>query len=214
MQLFWHGLSSIRIEGKVGETEATLLTDPYSNETGLRFPRTTEPDMLVLSHQDRGRFNIEGVGGAPFIVSDPGEWEVKGLFATGIQDPEAEKEEERHVIYRFDVEGMSIAFLGQIKRALTTNEIEALGDIDILLLPVGGGTVLDAKAAAEMITTLEPRMVIPMYYDIDGLKEKLGSVDAFIKQIGGAKRQDANKLKISKKDLPADDVIITVLERA
>lgn len=214
MQLFWHGLSSIRIEGKLGETEATLLTDPYPNESGLRFPRTVEPDLLVLSHQDRSRFNLEGVGGSPFIVSDPGEYEVKGLFATGIQDPDAEKDEARHIIYRFDVEGMSTAFLGQIKRKLTAAELEALGNIDILLVPVGGGDVLDAKTAAEMITTIEPRIVIPIHYDIPGLKEKLAGVDAFIKQLGAAKRQDATKLKISKKDLPADDVIVMVLERA
>lgn len=214
MQLFWHGLSSIRIEGKLGETEATLLTDPYPNESGLRFPRTVEPDLLVLSHQDRSRFNLEGVAGSPFIVSDPGEYEVKGLFATGIQDPGAEKDEKRHVMYRFDVEGMSIAFLGQMARKLTAFELEAMGNIDILLVPVGGGDVLDAKTAAEMITTIEPRIVIPIHYDIPGLKEKLAGVDAFIKQVGAAKRQDATKLKISKKDLPADDVIIMVLERA
>lgn len=214
MQLFWHGLSSIRIEGKLGETEATLVTDPYPNESGLRFPRTIEPDLLVLSHQDRSRFNLEGLIGSPFVVSDPGEYEVKGLFASGIQDPKADKEKQRHLIYRLDIEGISLAFLGQMKRALTTFEIEALGDIDILLVPVGGGEVMDAKAASEAIAIIEPRMIIPMYYDVPGLKESLGTVDAFIKQLGTAKRQDANKLKISKKDLPADDVIVTVLERA
>lgn len=214
MQLFWHGLSSIRIEGKIGETEATLLTDPYPNESGLRFPRTIEPDLLVLSHQDRERFNLEGVVGSPFIVSDPGEYEVKGLFATGIQDTKADTDKSRPLIYRFDIEGISLAFLGQLKRSLTTYEVEQLGNIDILLLPVGGESVLDSKAAVSTITTVEPRIVVPMYYDVPGIKEKLGTVDAFCKQMGVCKREDANKLKISKKDLPADDVIIYVLERA
>ncbi len=214
MQLFWHGMSSIRIEGKTGETEATLLTDPYPNESGLRFPRTIEADMLVLSHQDRDRFNIESVLGKPFIVSDPGEYEVKGLFASGIQDPTAEKDELRPLIYRLNIEGMSLAFLGQMKRALTAFELEELGDIDILLIPVGGGSVMDAKTAAEMITLIEPRMVIPIHYAIEGMKEELGTVDAFIKLLGATKRQDANKLKISKKDLPVDDMLVTVLERA
>jgi L-ascorbate metabolism protein UlaG (beta-lactamase superfamily) len=214
MQLFWHGLSSIRIEAKQGETEATLLTDPYPNESGLRFPRTTEPDLLVLSHQDRSRFNIEGVGGTPFIVSDPGEYEVKGIFAHGIQDPEAEKDAMRPIVYRFDAEGISLAFLGQLKRQLTTHEVEQLGDIDILLLPVGGGDVLDSKSAVETISTIEPRIVVPLYYDTPGVKAKLGTVDAFCKQMGVCKREDATKLKISKKDLPAEDVVIWVLERA
>ncbi len=214
MQLFWHGFSSIRIEGKVGDVEATLLTDPYPNESGLRFPRTIEPNIVVLSHQDRSRFNLESMVGSPFIVSDPGEYEVKGLFAHGIQDPTEGKEADRPVIYRFDIEGMSLAFLGQLKRQLTPFEVEELGDIDILLLPVGGGEVLDSKAAADMISIIEPRMIIPLHYDVPGVKEQLAGVDAFCKQLGVCKRQDANKLKITKKDLPAEDMLITVLERA
>lgn len=214
MQLFWHGLSSIRLEAKNGETEATLLTDPYPNESGLRFPRTIEPDVLALSHQDTSRFNLEGATGTPFTISDPGEYEVKGIAVNGIQDPNADKDEKRPVIYRFTAEGVSIAFLGQLKRQLTTFEVEQLGDIDILMLPVGGGDVLDSKAAVETITTVEPRIIIPLYYDVPGVKEKLTTVDAFCKQMGVCKRQDANKLKISKKDLPADDMLIVVLERA
>jgi L-ascorbate metabolism protein UlaG (beta-lactamase superfamily) len=214
MQIFWHGLSSIRIEAKTSNTEATLLTDPFPNESGLRFPRTIEPDMLLLSHQDRTRFNLEGAPNAPFIVSDPGEYEVKGIFAHGIQDPAAEQEGQRPIIYRIDAEGMSIAFLGQLKRPLTPFEVEEIGDIDILALPVGGGNVLDSKTAADAITTIEPRIVIPLYYDTDGVKEKLGSVENFCKQLGVCKRQDSNKLKISKKDLPTEDMLVAVLERA
>lgn len=214
MQLFWHGLSSIRIDAKQGETEATLLTDPYPNESGLRFPRTIEPDVLVLSHQDMSRFNMEGAMGTPFTIHDPGEYEVKGIAVNGIQDPTADKSELRPVVYRFVAEGISIAFLGQLKRQLTSYELEQLGDIDILLVPVGGGDVLDSKAAVETITSVEPRIVVPLYYDVPGVKEKLTTVDAFCKQMGVCKRQDANKLKITKKDLPADDMLIVVLERA
>ncbi|MFH1078019.1 MAG: MBL fold metallo-hydrolase [Patescibacteria group bacterium] len=214
MQIFWHGLSSIRIECKSMNTEATVLTDPYPNETGLKLPRTLAPDMLLLSHQDRSRFNLEGVGGTPFIISDPGEYEVKGAFAQGIQDPSAETDAKRPLIYRIDAEGMAIAFLGQLKRALTPHEVEALGDIDILALPVGGGNVLDAKLATETIATVEPRIVIPLYYDVEGVKEKLGTVDAFCKQLGVCTRQDVNKLKIARKDLPTEDMVIMVLERA
>ena len=92
--------------------------------------------------------------------------------------------------------------------------MEELGDIDILALPVGGGNVLDSKTAADAITTIEPRIVVPMYYDTPGVKEKLGSVDAFCKQLGVCKRQDSNKLKIVKKDLPPEDMLVAVLERA
>lgn len=213
MQIFWHGMTSIRIEVKQGDSEATLLTDPYSNETGLRFPRTAEPDLLVLSHQDRKRFNIEGVGGKPFVIADPGEYEVKGIFVRSIQDPKVGTEAQRAMVYRFDAEGMSVGFIGGLKRQLTAEEIEALGDIDILLIPVGGGSVLDAKAATEMINTIEPRIVVPICFDTPGLKESLGGVEPFCKQMA-CTRQDATKLKIAKKDLPVEDMQVVVLERA
>ena len=204
----------MRIEAKQSDTDVTLLTDPYDNETGLRFPRTVEPDVLVLSHQDRKKFNLDGAGGSPFIISDPGEYEVKGMFVHGVQDSAADKTEKRPVVFRFTCEGISLAFLGQLKRALTNAEVEQLGDIDILMLPVGGGSVMDAKTAAEVITTVEPRIVIPLCTALPGLKEEFGTIDAFMKQLGATKRQDAAKLKIAKKDLPADDMVITVLERA
>lgn len=214
MQIFWHGYTSIRIEAKTGDAECTLLTDPYENESSLRFPRTLQPDVLVLSHQDRSKFNLEPVQGTPFIVSDPGEFEVKGMFVTGIQDKTKDEGKERPVMYRFTAEGMNLAFLGGMKRVPTEAEMAELGNIDILLIAVGGGDYMDAKMAAEIIAELEPRMVIPLAYDIPGIKAKLGSVDAFVKQLGASQRQDANRLKIAKKDLPADQLVITVLERA
>lgn len=213
MQIFWHGMSSVRIEAKQGDREATLLTDPYFNETGLRFTRTAEPDILVLSHQDRKRFNLEGVGGTPFIIADPGEYEVKGIFVRSIQDPTVGTEAQRPMVYRFDAEGMSVGFIGELKRQLTAEEVEAMGDIDILLIPVGGGSVLDSKQATEMINTIEPRIVVPLYFDLPGLKESLGGVETFCKQMV-CTRQDAAKLKIAKKDLPVEDMQVVVLERA
>lgn len=213
MQIFWHGYSSVRIEAKNGEKVCTLMTDPYHNESALRFPKTVEPDILVLSDQDTSRFNLEGVPGSAFTISDPGEFEVKGVFVRGIQDPSVGVGEKlRPVLYRIVAEGMSVGFLGQIKRALTDMEIEELGDIDILLIPVGGGEVMDSKLANEMISRIEPRMVVPLHYDIPGIKTKLSGVDTFCKNLV-CTRQDANKLKVAKKDLPTEDLVVTVLER-
>lgn len=215
MQLYWHGYSSVRIEATINQTDVSLLTDPYENEAGMRFPRTISPDMLVLSHQDRSRFNLEPIQNHPFIVSDPGEYEVKGLYVYGIQDPTVEPGvKERHVIYRFMVEGMSVAFLGQINRALTDVELERLENVDILLLPVGGGEVMGPKLASDTISRIEPRIVVPLHHDIPGAAKKLEHVDAFCKALGVCKREDSSKLKITRKDLPADDILVTVLERA
>ncbi|MBU2566452.1 MBL fold metallo-hydrolase [Patescibacteria group bacterium] len=214
MQIFWQGYSSIRIETKVGEIACTVMTDPFENEASIRFPRATEPDILVLSNQDSKKFNVSGVAGKPFVISDPGEYEVRGVFVTGIQDPTADEGKQRPLVYRIDAEDIGIAFLGGLQRELTNDEIEDLGNIDILILPVGGGDALEAKMATKMISAVEPRIVIPVNYHISGIKNELGTVDQFCTAMGVCKRQDVNKLKISKKDLPADDILVMVIERS
>ena len=211
MQLFWHGYSSVRIESKNGDKACTLVTDPFENEAAIRFPRTTEPDVILLSREDRKKFNLEGPGGSPFIISEPGEYEVKGVFITGIQDPASN---DGAVIYRIFTEGMSIAFFGQAKRKPTDDELEKLENVDILLLPIGGGEAISGGDASDIISEIEPRVVVPIYYDLPGLKTKLGSVDTFCKQLGACERENMNRLKIQKKDLPPDSMLVAVLDRA
>lgn len=213
MQIYWHGYSSIRVEAKQGDTSAVVMTDPYENEAAMRFPRAIEPDILLLSHQDRGRFNVAGAAGKPFLISDPGEYEVRGVFVNGIQDIQADQGLKRPLIYRIDAEGIAVAFLGQLHRKLTDAELEALGNIDILILPVGGGDAMDAKLSSSLISMVEPRIVIPINYHVSGIKTKLGTVDQFCSALGGCKRQDLNKLKITKKELPAEDIVVMVIER-
>ncbi len=195
--------------------EVTLLTDPYENEVSLRFPRTLTPDILVLSHQQRARFSLDSIQGTPCVISDPGEYEVKGVLVQGLQDPSVERgSKERAIIYRFSLEGLALGFLGQINRKLTDMELEGLGNIDILLLPVGGGQALDAKLASDIIADIEPRIVVPLYYELPGLKIKLASVDAFCKSFGARHRENFAKLKMTKKDLPHEELLVAVLERA
>lgn len=209
MQIFWHGFSSVRIETKAADTGALLVTDPYANDTGIRFPKTLEPDLVLLSDTDRKRFNLDALANAPFVVSEPGEYEKAGIFARGIALPEG-----GGIVYRIDAEDMSVAFLGALNRPLTSDAIELLGDIDILIVPVGGGTVLDASAAQHAVEAVEPRIVIPVHYAIPGVKETLDSVDAFCKVLGSCSRENVNKLKISQKDLPQDTMKVVVIERA
>lgn len=212
MHIFWHGLTCIRIEAAHGDKEATLVTDPYDSDTGLRFPRTLAPDVVALSHQDRKRFSLDGFTNTPFVIADPGEYEASGIFSYVHALPNGA--EGHGLMYRFELEGISLGFLGTVNRVLTEEELGKLDNIDILLLPVGGGNALSAKQAAEIIQVVEPRMVVPLNYHVEGLKEKLGTVDAFCKELGVSKRENLNKLKISKKDLPAEDLVVTVLERA
>ena len=214
MHVYWHGLTSLRIETETRIGPVSLITDPFSSEkTGLKFPKTLTPDVVVLSHQEKKRFDLSMFENTPFLIQDPGEYEVKGIFVTGIPIEYPDKMHPHGVIYRFTIEGMTIGFLGGLERVPTDQEIELLDAIDILALPVGGGGHLTPQQAMETITRIEPRLVIPLGHALDGMTDDRGHVDQFCQIMGACKRNDASKLKIQKKDLPADELVVTVLEK-
>jgi len=215
MQISWNGLGSFVISGKPIQGEVSLVTDPYQNETGLRFPRTLSASLVVQSHQSEMADNLEAVASPEdkktFVVRHAGEYEVSGLFVTDVNAPL--KDGTAHTVYRIELEDISIGFLGALDRELTDKEMEYLGAIDILIVPAGGGSVLNAKGAAGVVGQIEPRLVIPSYVQVDGLKTKLDSEDAFIKELGVSK-EEMNKLKITKSALPQEDMGVIVLSRS
>lgn len=213
MHLYWHGLTSVRIESSLGDTSCTLLTDPYGSEAGLRFPKTIEPNVLVLSYQDRKQFALDALKNKPFLIADPGEYEVQGVFVFGTPLQAEGAKAPFPLLYRFEIEGMSIGFLGGINQVPTEELLGRLENIDILLLPVGGGPYLDPMKAKEIVLELEPRIVVPLGFATDGCTLPLAAADMFCKEVGGM-RQDGNKLKIARKDLPAEQLVVFVPERA
>ena len=215
MQIFWHGFSCVRIESSQGDVSSTLVTDPFESQASVRFPRTLKPSVVVLSHQDRKRFPLDVFEEkVPFLIAEPGEYEIGGAFIHGIVWKNGENKGPHRLLYRLEIEGISIGFLGGAPTPPPEAVLGALEDIDVLILPVGGGDRLNPKQAAEVVREVEPRMVIPIYYQIDGIKEKLATADQFCKEVGAAQRQDGNKLKLTRKDLPADELVVVVLERA
>lgn len=215
MNITWNGAGSIVLTAKPSQTEVALVTNPFFSEGAMKFPKQIEASMLVRTHDDDSTGNTDAIivehdgGKTPFIVDHAGEYEVRGLFATGISAPK--KDGTPHTIYRFDVEGMHVGFLGAIDRALSAKEQEALGAVDILLVPAGGGSVLGASAAAELVTQIEPRVVIPMYvnaFEGDGFAESA----AFVREIG-APTETLTKYKITRAALPAEDMQVVVLTR-
>lgn len=214
MNISWHGLSCFEINTKTADGEATLVVDPYQNETGLRFPRTLTADIVAVSHDEADANNVLGVQGKPFVITIPGEYEVRGVFVYATDTRRKADEKAPHLIFRIEHEGIVIAHLGSIDRPLTDTELQTLNNVDILMIPVGGGRVLSPKDAAEVIGQIEPRVVIPMTHMIDGVKEKLGTVDAFCKELGVCRREEGTKYKVARRDLPEDDMLIMTLQRA
>jgi len=212
MIITWQGHSCFKIQDKIGSDGVTVVTDPFSKEVGLKVPNC-EADIVTISHDHYDHNNSAALRGQPLIINCAGEYDYKGILVEGIDsfhDDKEGKERGLNVIYRFEVEDISIVHLGDLGSPLDNGQLEKLAGTDILLIPVGGKYTLDAKKAVEVISQIEPRIVIPMHYKTKDLKIDIDPVDKFIKEIGIEPTYE-EKLKISKKDLPQEDMELVIL---
>lgn len=206
MQIQFFGLSSLKITTK----EAVIITDPFDKESGLTPPRGNA-DILVLSEKNNKLYNaVSGISGDHFLVNDPGEYDIKGVTITGIP---LKQDENRYVTaFLIETEDIAILNLGHLREFnMKEDDIESLGEIDLLILPVGGNSVLTPKDASKVVHELEPKIVIPTHYQITGLKLPYEKVDPFIKEMGG-KSENLEKLTLKKKDLIPDQIKIITLD--
>lgn len=213
MIITWLGHSCFKIQDKVGPDGVTLVTDPFDKSTGLK-PVSFEADIVTVSHDHADHNNVASLRGNPYVVSTAGEYDVKGVLVEGVESFHDEKEGEergKNIMYRIEVDDISISHLGDLGHALGDKQLERLAGTDILIIPVGGVYTIDAKKAVEVISQIEPRIVIPMHYMIPGLKVEIEGVDKFVKELG-VKPTEEEKLKISKKDLPQEDMELVILK--
>lgn len=215
MILTWIGHSCFKIQDKTGPEGITIVTDPFDKKTGLK-PPNFEADIITISHNHTDHNNSGSLRGKPFIIDRAGEYEIKGVAVHGAEsfhDEQSGKDRGLNIIYRIEVDGISIAHLGDLGHILDNKQLDLLVGTDILLIPVGGKYTLDAKKAAEVVGQIEPRIVIPMHYKTPGLKiDGLDGVDKFIKEIG-LNPTEEEKLKINKKDLPQEDMELVVMKQ-
>ncbi len=212
MMITWQGHSCFKIQDKVGPDGVTVVTDPFDKEIGLKVPNF-EADLVTVSHDHHDHSNVSALRGNPFVIDCAGEYDFKGVLVEGIDsfhDNKNGEERGRNIIYRMEIDDISVAHLGDLGAPLDNSQLEKLVGTDILLIPVGGKYTLDAKAAVEVISQIEPRIVIPMHYKTDGLTIELDSIDKFIKELGIEPTYE-EKLKISKKDLPQEDMELVIL---
>jgi len=207
MDITSFGQSSFKIKGKT----ATLVTDPYDSAfTGLKFPKHVEADIVTVSHNHEDHNAISQIEGNPFVVSGPGEYEIKGVGIVGIPSDHGNGIKEINTIYRIEMEDLSIVHLGDLGRMLTSTEIDELDGVDILMIPVGGTYTIDAAMAGKLVAEIEPSIVIPMHYLRPGLTFNLAPVSAFLKEMGQETITAQPKLTISKAKLPEQKQIIVL----
>jgi L-ascorbate metabolism protein UlaG (beta-lactamase superfamily) len=204
MVITWYGQSCFKIQS--GQT--VLIIDPFDKKIGLTPPKL-EAQMVLVTHEHYDHNNVGVIKGSPFIIDSPGEYEVGGVRVRGIfsyhdtVDNDKGDKREPNTIYTIRVEGIVLAHLGDLGQTqLTEEQLDALGEVDILMVPVGGTYTIGAKEAVEIIGQIEPKITIPMHYNVDGLKIKLAGVDRFLKELGQKDLKPQEKLTVKQNNLP------------
>jgi len=200
MDINWLGHSCFRIRGR----QASIVTDPYPPDLGYSLGKLTA-DIVTVSHQHPSHSYVQGVGGKPRLITGPGEYEIRGVLILGIaafHDEESGGKKGKNTIYLIEVDGVTICHLGDLGHVLTAEQVEEIGDVDVLLLPVGGVSTINAPMAAEVIRQLEPKVVVPMHYKTPVLNRELGSVEKFLKEMGIERLDSQPKLSLTPSSVP------------
>lgn len=206
MEIIWYGHSCFRLRDR----DVMVVTDPYDKSIGYSLPRI-RADIVTISHDHPHHTYVRGVKGDPRVISGPGEYEIKGVFITGIptfHDKEEGSTRGRNTVFLFEFDDLTICHLGDLGHVPTQSQVEVLSDIDVLLIPVGAVTTINAAGAAEVIGLLEPRIVVPMHYKTKDASAKLDPIGKFLKEMGLGRRKPQENLKVTKKSLPEETQVV------
>jgi len=200
MDISWLGHSCFRIKG----SNAVVITDPYSPDLGYTLGKLTAR-IVTISHQHSGHSYLQGIGGEPRSVTRPGEYEISDVLIIGIatfHDADRGRERGENTVYLIEVDEVSVCHLGDLGHVLTAEQVEEIGNVDVLLLPVGGVSTINAAMAAEVVRQLEPKAVIPMHYQTSALSWELEPVENFLKEMGVKEINSQSKLSFTRSSLP------------
>ncbi len=199
-----------------------ILIDPPEKGIGLRSPKleadillSTRPGGAGLAFTDLSKAATgKKISNKAFLIFGPGEYDVKGTYIQGIAVASVNNQSlEQATIYTIESEGMKICHLGLLSQEeLKSEQLEKIGDIDILIVPIGGGKTIDAKGAVKIMSQIEPKIIIPMYYRIPNLKIKLDGLDKFFKTLGIKSLEALPKLSIREKDISEEEAKIIALK--
>ncbi len=210
MEITWYGHSCFRLTER---GLATVVTDPFDAETVGYAAIKLKADIVTISHDSAGHNHLNAVKSYNHAITGPGEYEIGGVFITGVQtDGRGKKAEDRlsNTLYVFDYDGLTVAHLGDLHAVPTQTEVDALGTVHVVLVPVGGGGGLNAAKAAEVISLLEPNIVIPMHYQTPAVKLPLERLDKFMKEMGLHDAETVPTLKVSKSSLSEETKVIVL----
>ena len=204
MTISWYGEACFLLESG----GVRILVEPPQKESGINSPRLKSDILICRPDADIARALSQPSSHgdeSTFLITGPGEYEVKGMSILGIAN-------EKNTIYNIEIDGIKICHLGFLNNDLDNDQLSLIDDPDIVLIPVGNNDVLDAEAAMKLANKIEPSIIIPMLYDIKGLKTKRAPLSAFLKE-SEAKEPSQPKLTIKKKDINEEETKIIILEK-
>ncbi len=211
MELTWYGLACFRISDR----SLKVVTDPYGPDVGITLPRL-RADLVTISHHRPGHDYVRAVSGARKVIDGPGEYEVGGVFITGIRTWHrgGRANGEPNTIFLFEYGDVTVCHLGDLGYVPKQEEIELLGEVSVLLVPIGGHQTLNGAEAAEVVSLIEPAYVIPMHYALPGLTLSLEGLDKFLREMGVSEPKQMESLKVtSKSQLPEETEVILLHPR-
>ncbi len=214
MEITWYGHSCFRLTER---NYATVVTDPFDSKAIGYEALKLRADICTVSHEAPGHSNTDVVKGTSHVIDGPGEFEIGGVFITGVQSDSTSSGKRKskdngahNTIYVFDYDGITVAHLGDLQQTPTQSEIELLGTVNVVLVPVGGGNGLNAAKAAEIISLIEPNLVIPMHYSTPATKLSLDSLNKFIKEMGLSTPESQPSLKVTRSALPSETHVVVL----
>ena len=211
MDITWYGHACFRLRGRQG----IVVTDPYDKSLGLALPSNLKSNIVTISHDNPHHNYTAGIKGDFYVIDRPGEYEISDIFVTSINMRPPKKNEAKEAsvnnVFVITIEDIKCCHLGDLNQVPTQSQVEDMGDIDVLFVPVGGQKALNATQAAEVISLIEPYVVIPMHYHLPNITIKFDSVDKFLKEMGVSSSETTDTLKLTKSSIP-DETQVIVLE--
>jgi len=211
MELTWIGHSCFRLRGK----DATLITDPCARATGYTL-KGLAADVVTVSNDHPNHSATAEITGEATVLDGPGEYEAKGIFITGVRTPRAKSgaESPRNTAYIVTMDDVTICHLGDLASIPSTEQIELMKDVNVLLVPVGGNCTIGPSEAVEVISQIEPKLVIPMHYATEVSTVELEAVDRFLREMGITQAEPQAKLNVTRSSLPAEPTVTLLQYRS
>ncbi len=211
MKVKWLGHASFLITSEGG---TRIITDPYATGMGISYGEIKEAaDIVMVSHEHGDHNNAAAVSGSPQLVKGAGVQEVKGIQFKGIasfHDDAEGSQRGPNTIFCFTVDDVKLCHLGDLGHHLSEGQVADIGDVDVLLIPVGGFFTIDAAVATDTTEKLKPRVVIPMHYSTDKCAYPISGVDDFLKGKTDVKNMDASEVELTKSELPSATEIVVL----